>query len=443
MKETGDNGKNTWRIFRKNKPALVSFYFLLFFVFIALSSDFIANKQPIYARYRDTNFYPIFQTFANKNRVDSTINPVTKKFEKLQFDITDWRELPLQNVVWVPIPYSASEKDKYNMGYISPSAPQFYKNADGQIVPAPYILKHHLGTNNIGEDVAAGLIHGTSIALRVGLISMSIAGFLGILFGAFAGYFGDNKIRISRLSYILLIPGIFLGYFYGIFIRIQDLKTAFHTGLLQSIGQILISVFIFSFLIFICYIIGRAPLKVSFFRMKVFVPIDIFISRFIEIFDSIPALLLIITISSLFVEKSLPLVMAIIGGLMSPKIARLTRAEFLKIRNLEYIQTAQALGFGDWRIMLRHILPNALAPVIVYLAFGIAYAIIAESSLSFLGIGVPADTVTWGSLLSSARADYTAWWMAVFPGLAIFITVAIYSLIGEGLREALDPRIKV
>jgi peptide/nickel transport system permease protein len=133
--------------------------------------------------------------------------------------------------------------------------------------------------------------------------------------------------------------------------------------------------------------------------------------------------------------------MAIIGFLSVPGVARLTRAEFIRSRSLDYVQSARALGLRDFRIIFRHILPNAISPVFVYVAFGIASAIVAESSLSFLGIGVPADTVTWGSLLSYARDDYSAWWMAVFPGLAIFITVAMYNLIGEGLREALNPKL--
>jgi len=440
MKEPGSYWKNTWKQFRKNKPGLFSFYLLLFFVLLSLSSDFIANKQPYYAKYRGKIFYPVFQTLFNKNITDSTINPATKKYERLQFDITDWRELQLDKVIWAPIPYSASQKDKYNMQYASPASTQYYKNAEGKIVNLPFVLKHHLGTNNIGEDLASGLIHGTSIALKVGLISMSIAAFFGILLGAMAGYFGDNKLIINRGSLLLAIPGIFFGYFYGFIVRFDDLKYAFNTSLSSSLLQLIISLILFTFITLLLTFAGRLLNKIHFFRRNIYLPIDIFISRLIEIFDSIPALLLIITISSLFVEKSLPLVMIIIGCLVAPHIARLTRAEFLRIRNLEYVQSARALGYRDVRIILKHILPNALSPLLVYIAFGVANAILAESSLSFLGIGVPADTVTWGSLLSSARLDYTAWWMALYPGLAIFITVAMYNLIGEGIRDALNPK---
>ncbi|MCE2392157.1 MAG: ABC transporter permease, partial [Proteobacteria bacterium] len=122
-------------------------------------------------------------------------------------------------------------------------------------------------------------------------------------------------------------------------------------------------------------------------------------------------------------------------------IARFIRGEFLKVRSQDYVSAALALGASDVRVMLRHILPNAIAPVLVSMSFGVASAILTESALSFLGIGVPQHLVTWGSILSEARANTFAWWLAVFPGFAIFVTVTAYNLLGDGLRDALDPRI--
>jgi peptide/nickel transport system permease protein len=432
-----------WSQFRKNRPALMSFYLLLLFVVIALFSDIIANNQPLFAKYRGKTYYPAFRTLFHKSYIDSTLNPQTAKYERLQFDITDWRTLQLDKVIWAPIPYSPSQTDHFNMGYSAPASSQFYKNSSGQRAPLPYILRHHFGTNRIGQDVASGLVHGTGIALKVGLIAMGIASFFGILLGASAGYFGDRRITITKAQAIMILPGLFFGYFYGFVVRGDVLKTSFHSGFIVPVIQMIISVILLVLIGLIFVWLGRFLNFTAWLRKRSYLPVDIFISRFIEIFDSMPALLLIITISSLFIEKSLTMIMVIIGLLAAPHIARLTRAEFIRIRNLDYIQSAHALGFNHFRIMFRHILPNALAPVFVYIAFGIASAIIAESSLSFLGIGVPQDTITWGSLLSYARDDYSAWWMVVFPGLAIFITVAVYNLIGEGLRDALDPKMRV
>jgi len=106
------------------------------------------------------------------------------------------------------------------------------------------------------------------------------------------------------------------------------------------------------------------------------------------------------------------------------------------------VTAARSVGAGPVRIMLRHILPNALAPILVPITFGIASAILTESSLSFLGFGPPPPSASWGSILNDARSNLSMWWLVVFPGIAIFLTVLAYNLIGEGLQEATDPRLR-
>ena len=134
--------------------------------------------------------------------------------------------------------------------------------------------------------------------------------------------------------------------------------------------------------------------------------------------------------------------MIIIGLTGWVGIARLTRSQFLQVRSFEYVSAARALGYSNNRIMFFHILPNAIAPVLIPAAFGVAGAILAESGLSFLGVGIPAEAITWGSLLAGARSNTSAWWLVVVPGFAIFITVTMYNLLGDGLRDALDPNMK-
>jgi peptide/nickel transport system permease protein len=169
---------------------------------------------------------------------------------------------------------------------------------------------------------------------------------------------------------------------------------------------------------------------------------DIFASRLIEIMLTIPTFFLIITVVA-FLPQSIFNVMVVIGITNWPTVARLTRGEFLKTKSLDYVISARAMGATDFRTIFRHILPNALAPVIVAATFGIASAILIESTLSFLGFGVPPSTASWGSILSNARQLLpSAWWLSVFPGLAIFLTVISYNLVGEGLRDAGDPRLK-
>ncbi len=171
--------------------------------------------------------------------------------------------------------------------------------------------------------------------------------------------------------------------------------------------------------------------------------IDIIISRIIEVVMCFPSFILILAIRA-FLPPSIFYIMLIIGLFSWTGIARLVRGEFLKLKNQEFVISARALGLSDFRIIFSHILPNALAPVLVSATFGIAGAILLESALSFLGFGVPPPTPSWGSILMQAH-DYVdfAWWLIIFPGAAIFVTVTAYNLVGEGLRDAIDPRLRV
>jgi peptide/nickel transport system permease protein len=222
---------------------------------------------------------------------------------------------------------------------------------------------HWLGTDELGRDVLARLIHGTRSSLSVGLVAVAICVVIGVCLGALAG---------------------------------------FYRGL---------------------------P--------------DALISRSIEVLIAFPTFFLILCVLSLVhVHTWLPL-MLVIGLTRWTDVARLVRAEVLKLAPQAFVQASRALGASDRRIVFRHLVPNALAPVLVAATFGFAGAILVESALSFLGFGVPPPTPSWGELLTQAHRYLThpgAWWLGVFPGVTIFLTVASVNLVGEGLRDALDPR---
>jgi peptide/nickel transport system permease protein len=167
---------------------------------------------------------------------------------------------------------------------------------------------------------------------------------------------------------------------------------------------------------------------------------DWFVSRIIEVVLCFPLIFLSLAIAAFF-GPSIWTVMIALGLTTWTSEARFVRGEFLRIREMEFAYAARASGARDARIIFRHLLPNALAPVLVSASFGVAYAILTESALSFLGLGVPLPTATWGSILSSAQQfiEY-AWWLVVFPGVAIFLTVAAFNIIGDRFRDALDPR---
>lgn len=440
MQQTNNNfsfSKYAWTQFKRNKIALMCFYLLLLLIVIAILAPYLANDRPLYAEYQGNTLYP---AFAEDTRTDSIFNQKGEFVEILQYDITDWRQLELTKVIWAPIPYSPGTMDRYNRDYAAPGGEQRYKNPNGKIMDAPTKFRHHLGTDGIGRDLFSGLIHGTRISLMVGIVSMGIASLIGIILGALAGFYGDTQLKMPRIKYYFTLLGIFMGLFYGFGQRKYALADGFSTSFANGIWELCLSILLVIGICILFRTISRLFL-ISSLKKEVSVPMDSFVSRGIELLNSIPRLLLIITITAV-VERSIWIVMVIIGITSWTGIARFTRAEFLRIRSLEYIQASKALGYSAIRTIFKHALPNALAPVFVSIAFGIASAILIESGLSFLGIGVPDDIVTWGSLLNLGRQNLEAWWLIIFPGIAIFLTITIYNMIAEASRDALDPRLK-
>ena len=429
--------KYAWNQFRKNKIALISLYLLVSLILIARFSSLIANNQPLYAVYKGEVMYP---AFSEKNTTIEIKDPKSGKIERLQFDITDWRKLDLENVVFAPIPYSPSFLDKENNDYVSPNGEQKFTNYLGQKIESPYRFRHHLGTDGKGADLLSGLIHGTKIALKVGLISMGIASFIGIILGAFAGFFGDRDLKMRRIKYYMTLLGLFFGIFFGFGQRKYVISDAFSQSTSQGMVEFGTSILLIIGIVYLFRLISSI-ISNKWLSKEVTIPIDSIVSRGIELLNSIPRLLLIITVTAIM-ERSLTIIMVIIGVTGWTRIARFTRAEFLRIKSLEFVQASKSLGFSSIRTIFKHALPNALAPVFVSIAFGIASAILIESGLSFLGIGVPDDVVTWGSLLNLGRQNIEAWWLIIFPGIAIFITITIYNMIAEASRDALDPRLK-
>jgi len=169
---------------------------------------------------------------------------------------------------------------------------------------------------------------------------------------------------------------------------------------------------------------------------------DMIIMRFVDIMLCIPGFFLILAVIA-FLGPNIFNIMIIIGLTSWMGVARLVRAEFLSLKEREFVLSAKASGASNFRIIFTHILPNALAPVFISAVLGVAAAVLLESSLSFLGLGIQPPTPSWGNILTDGKSNIEiAWWLSVFPGLAILITVLGYNLLGEGLRDALDPKFK-
>lgn len=201
---------------------------------------------------------------------------------------------------------------------------------------------------------------------------------------------------------------------------------------------------------------ARVSLKVGFIAVGISISIGILIGslagyyggkvdavlmRFVDIMLTFPTFFLILAVIAI-VEPSLSTIMIVIGVTGWMDVARLVRAEFLGMKERDFVAAAKCSGASDLRLIFRHILPNTLSPVFVSATFGVAGAILTESGLSFLGLGVQPPSPSWGNILTAGKNHIeVAWWLSVFPGLAILVTVMCYNLVGEGLRDALDPRL--
>ncbi|MBC6995259.1 ABC transporter permease [Neolewinella lacunae] len=375
---------------------------LFFLGSLALLGDFVANDRPLMVRVEGELRFPVLHDYGLALGVVEPYQPVVRNWYRQK---TDWAWWPL-------IPYSAGASDLSNSNYRSP----FGAQQTGERA------RHYLGTDDLGRDVAAGMVAGARVALIVGLGASLLSLLLGIPLGGIAGFFGNDQLRAPRYHWWGWSLGGVAGMLYvvlSIFPFVGSNSWLINAGLVVlgfCGGGLLL----------------RALLRwVPALRRPSNYPADTLVLQGIELFVNIPGLVLLIALLAIIDRPSIWLVVLIIGVLRWPAVARHLRAELLRIRRLPYIEAARVSGIGKWRILLRHALPNALGPVLIVASFGLGSAILLEAFLSFLGIGIPADQVTWGSLLRQSREQPTAWWMAVFPGVFLTLTVLAANVLGE------------
>ena len=366
-------------------------------ILVALLADLLSNEKPLIAACEGGIFFPALGIGQKNCRV----------------------------ILPALIPYSPDNMDLENARSVGPFS--------SQVVPSLH-YRHWLGTDELGRDVLSGLIHGTRSALVIGFLSMLLAGCIGIIMGSLAGYFGDHRLELTRASWILLFLFVVPALFYSSVIPGFILE---NLGVSEGIRIFLYMLFwllTMALQLWIAFFIAGKVAIIEWARRKWKVPVDLIVMRIIEVVGSVPVLFLVLGVAAL-AKPSSGLVILLVGFTFWITIAKYTRAEMLKIRTLPYIEGASALGLPWWKILWNHALPNAMPPVRVALAFGVGQAILVESTLSFLGVGLPQGEVTWGALLASARSTPSAWWLALFPGLAIFITILLFHRIGDELEK--------
>ena len=285
-----------------------------------------------------------------------------------------------------------------------------------------------LGTDDLGRDVFARMLQGAWVSLTVGFVAVGIAVAIGILLGGLAGYFGQMPVRLGHLLFWVLIA-IALGLLFGRAFLWSGITAGFAAAgiLLTRIRQ--------------TAPYGWSPNLLSWLKRPV-MSIDTLVMRAVDIMLCFPSFFLILTVVALL-PPSLYNIMVVIGLTSWMGTTRFVRAEFLSLREQDFVAAARSLGLSDMRIIFRHIMPNAVAPVLVSATLGIASAMLTEAGLSFLGFGVPPPHATWGNILSDGKDFiFDAPWLTFAPGLTILVVVLAFNLFGEGLRDILNPKLR-
>lgn len=294
---------------------------------------------------------------------------------------------------------------------------------------APALGVYLFGTDDLGRDVFARMLQGAWVSLTVGFVAVGLSVTIGVLMGGIAGYFGHHRIRLEQL----LVTAVLLSGAILLAAGLRPLGTA-----VLIAGH--------AWLFFAASPWGLARRRPTGALMRLMsqktLMVDTLIMRFVDIMLCFPSFFLILTVVALL-PASIYNIMIVIGLTSWEGTARFVRAEFLSLREQDFVAAAKALGVSDMRIIFRHIMPNAIAPVLVSATIGIASAILTEAGLSFLGFGVPPPNATWGNILSDGKNFiFDAPWLTFIPGAAILIVVLSFNLFGEALRDVLNPRLR-
>jgi len=282
---------------------------------------------------------------------------------------------------WSLIPYAYDDILGSGSNFLAPLS-----KTDGNI--------HWFGTDSVGRDVAAGMVHGSKVSFLIALITISLSLVIGLFIGMVMGYFGDKnlKMNLAQISWTIFIIFIVTYYKTDILFEGWSWWSAFMT--------LMCTLFLFGG----WYVLAKLPLK-----------------KYGTYIDTISILTLSFTMVMLYWVT----------------FARFARGEMIQVKNEDYMTAAKAEGATHWQIIWNHALPNIMGPIMVVIAFSLSGVILLESSLSFLGIGLPLEEVTWGKLLSEARQNSKAWWLAVFPGLAIFALLFAFNTVADMIRDGI------
>jgi peptide/nickel transport system permease protein len=351
-------------------------FIILAYSFIGLFNSFIANSKPILAVEKGKVTSPASSDFLNDIGLKGRyINP-DQKYESV--------------LLSAPIKFGPKDID----------------------VNLSLQNRHLLGTDQVGRDIAAGIVRGCYTSFAIGLFGTLLCGLIGILLGICMAYY-SNDVKWNLLQIIAFFLLLFLAFFYSIYPLDDPFLELLLVGLLIVLA--ITSIYIFG--------------KIKFRKLSI--PFDSIMMSIIELRRSIPTLILILVLFPLFSTPSINNVILVIALLGWTNFARHARAETLSIKNREYVTASKLMGAGFLHIAWKHILPNIATTLIVIAAMNFAANILLESTLSFLGMGIPPDEVSWGSMLNDGRRNFSKWQLVLYPGFALFVLVYSVNMIGK------------
>lgn len=318
------------------------------------------------------------------------------------------------------IPWGPESATSSSLIYKSPGYRESLSSGEERI--------HILGTDHLGRDILARLVHGTRLALIVGLGSTFVSCAIALLLGTIAGYYGDQGVRYNWVDILLLGLG-------GVFMFMMVRWNVFYYRAGDAMLDLARAVPMW--LVLIGYGIGSFKLSPLISERRWHLAVDTIVLKLLEVFRAVPSLFIIVALITLTTRPTIFSIVIIIGVMRWGTMTRLLRAEIMTLKQENFVVSARLAGLSDWHIIRHHLWPNAIGSMIVSACFYIGTAVLIESTLSFLGIGISVNAVSWGKMLSISRSYLPAWWLALFPGMAIFLLIISVSILGDRLRNRL------
>lgn len=325
----------------------------------------------------------------------------------------------------LPLPYDPNHLDFTHL-YLPPF---------GMESPAGNSSSHWLGTDGLGRDVLANVVYGCRTSFLISFTAMGLATALGLVLGSLAGFCGDRCIRVSYPSLLFFSFALAAAWFYGLYRRQYLLADAAAASSAAFSFEIAKCLAIMSFFGILAYGLRLVWSRLNGSGQSFYLPVDQLVLKSIEIISVIPRLILILCLTA-FAYPSLPALILLISLTYWAGPARLVRAELLKVTSLAYVQAAEALGLPPGLVFRRYALANSLGSVAVAFTFGVTSLLALESTLSFLGIGIPAELASWGRLMAGIRLNLSAWWLVLIPGGFLSLTVLSLQTCSHYLQKA-------